>query len=91
MGFVGVVEHGYVPGDGVERHEINLVFDAHLADTSVASQEEELEFAWLSLSELPDHDLRPAALKDVLLHRTEATPFWRPWKPASLTQTGTPS
>lgn len=83
-GFAGVVEHGYVPDDGVERHEINFVFDAYLADTRVTSQEDELEFAWLPLSELPDHDLRPSALKDVLLNRADTTPFWRPSRPAPL-------
>lgn len=89
-GFAGVVEHGYIPDDGVERHEVNLVFDVRLADTNVTSQEDELEFAWLPLTELPNHDLRPGSLKDVLLNRTDTMPFWRPWSPAPLADSRTP-
>jgi 8-oxo-dGTP diphosphatase len=78
--FVGVVEHGYTDDDGVVHHELNLVFEAALADADVTGQEDHLEFAWLPLAELPDHDLRPGALRDALVGGFGGSPFWRPWK-----------
>jgi 8-oxo-dGTP diphosphatase len=53
VGFVGVVEHGYVE-DGATHHEVNLVFDVAIADSEPTSQEDHLEFHWLPVGHLAD-------------------------------------
>lgn len=76
-GFIGAVEHSYGQ-DGTTHHEINLVFEATLAITEPVSQEDHLEFHWLTLNQLPEADLRPRALKSALVAAgDEGTPFWR--------------
>lgn len=79
-GLAGVIEHGYIE-DGVTHHELNLVFEATITDPAPASQEDHLEFRWLPLDQLTDTDLRPGALKNVLLAAgDDQAPFWHAWK-----------
>lgn len=73
--FAGVVEHGYTDG-GTAHHEINLVFNVEL-DGNPQSQEEHLEFVWLSMHQLEATDLRPRALKGVIA--SGARSVWHPW------------
>ncbi|MEV4129315.1 NUDIX domain-containing protein [Nocardia sp. NPDC049707] len=65
LGLVAVVEHGYIDDNEITHHEINLVFDAELADEA-SSQEAHLEFQWIPTAELPTTDLRPSAMKDFI-------------------------
>ncbi|WP_433194474.1 NUDIX domain-containing protein [Nocardia sp. CA-107356] len=74
---LGVVEHGYVDDTDTVRHELNLIFTAHIIGEPV-SQEAHLEFLWLPLDQLPIADLRPCALKDALA-TNHANTFWRRW------------
>lgn len=79
IGFVGVVEHGYVQ-DGIAHHELNLVFEVAIAGGEPVSQEDHLTFHWLPLDQLADTDVRPNSLKNALLTASDDdTPFWRPW------------
>ena len=79
VGFVGVVEHGYVE-DNVAHHELNLVFEAAIANGDPVSQEDHLTFEWLPFDRLADADVRPGSLKTALLPPIDdGTPFWRAW------------
>lgn len=78
-GFAGVGEYGYASG-GCDRHELNLVFEVESDAAALTSQEDHLEFTWLTLDALPDTDLRPAALNEAVQEWVEnRMPFWRPW------------
>jgi 8-oxo-dGTP pyrophosphatase MutT (NUDIX family) len=79
VGFVGVVEHGYIE-DHVTHHELNLIFDVTIADPEPTSQEDHLEFHWLPLDKLIDTDVRPTTLKNALLATADDhKPFWQGW------------
>ncbi|MGH3897279.1 MAG: NUDIX domain-containing protein [Pseudonocardiaceae bacterium] len=78
-GFVGIVEHGYLEDD-VTHHELNLVFEVAITDAESVSQEDHLEFYWLSLDQLAGADVRPGALKNALLAiGDDRIPFWHGW------------
>lgn len=78
-GFVGAVEHGYLE-HGTTHHELNLVFEVAIADTEPTSQEDHLEFHWLTVDQLADTDVRPKTLKNALLAAgDDRTPFWHGW------------
>lgn len=77
VGFIGVVEHGYVE-DGLPHHELNVVFEVVLTGGEPVSQEAHLEFHWLPLDQLVDTDVRPEPLKTALVAaRDDRIPFWR--------------
>ena len=77
-GFVGVVEHAYTE-DGSHHHELNVIFEVDLGCAEPVSQEDHLEFSWLSLDAIEDTDLRPGPLKAALQAWTEnPVPFWQP-------------
>lgn len=76
--FMGLVEHRYT-AHGVDRHELNLVFDVGLAAAVPVSQEGHLEFGWLPLADLPGIELRPEPLKlAVLGWQRDPSVFWGP-------------
>ena len=75
--FIGTSENKFEI-KGVVTHEINLVFDvALLNDGEHISQEDHLEFAWLTRDELRDAIVFPASLRDAILalHAKEK-PLW---------------
>ncbi|MEU6190240.1 NUDIX domain-containing protein [Nocardia sp. NPDC047038] len=77
-GFVGVVEHQYTE-DGQLHHELNFVFTVAVPGEP-ESNEDHLIFDWVPREQLPELDVRPAALKDALLAAAEeAIPFWHPY------------
>ena len=75
--FIGASENKFVTKKG-EVHEINLVFEVTLLnDSGRVSQEDHLEFAWLTREELRDAIVFPTSLKDaVLALHTKEKPFW---------------
>lgn len=75
--FVGASENKYQTKNG-EVHEINLVFEVTLlSDGGCVSQEDHLEFAWLTRDELRDAIVFPASLRDaVLATHAKEKPFW---------------
>lgn len=75
--FVGASENKYQTKNG-EVHEINLVFEiVLLSDGGRVSQEDHLEFAWLTREELRDATVFPATLRDaVLAYYSKEKPFW---------------
>lgn len=75
--FVGASENKFTTKNG-EVHEINLVFEvALLSDGGRVSQEDHLEFEWLTRDELRDAIIFPASLRDaVLATHTKEKPFW---------------
>jgi 8-oxo-dGTP diphosphatase len=77
-GFVGVVEHAYTEDD-TDHHELNFLFEVDLDSAEPASQEDHLEFSWLTLDALADTDLRPGPLKTALQSWSDnPVPFWQP-------------
>lgn len=75
--FLGASENKFNTKDG-ETHEINLVFEVILlSDGGRVSQEEHLEFAWLTRDELRDAIVLPTSLRDAILATDViAKPFW---------------
>lgn len=73
--FLGASENKYQTKDGAV-HEINLVFEvALLSDAGRISQEDHLEFEWLTRDEMSDAIIFPASLRDAVLatHAKEKT------------------
>lgn len=65
--FLGASENKFNTKEGI-THEINLVFRVTLLnDGEKTSQEEHLEFAWLTRDELRDAIVFPASLRDAIL------------------------
>lgn len=77
MRFIGASENKYQTKNG-EVHEINLVFEVNLlSDGGRTSQEDHLEFDWLTRDELRDAIVFPATLRDaVLATHSKEKPFW---------------
>ncbi|HBB44489.1 MAG: ADP-ribose pyrophosphatase [Parcubacteria group bacterium GW2011_GWA1_44_13] len=75
--FIGASENKFQTKNG-EVHEINLVFEvALLSNGGRVSQEDHLEFAWLTREELRDVIVFPKSLKDaVLTLHAKEKPFW---------------
>ena len=75
--FVGASENRFITEEG-ETHEINLVFEVTLlSDGEMVSQEDHLEFAWLTREELQGAIVFPASLRDgVLALHTKEKPLW---------------
>ena len=63
---LGVVENTYGSDDGA-HHELNHVFEVTLAEEEPESRESHLEFRWLPRDELAAADLRPDAIKQLVL------------------------
>ncbi|MBI5401125.1 MAG: NUDIX domain-containing protein [Candidatus Yonathbacteria bacterium] len=79
--FIGASENKFEK-DGTMTHEINLVFEVNLlSDSGRVSQEDHLEFAWLTRDELRDAVVFPASLRDAVVDMTANTKqFWvRDW------------
>jgi len=69
--FLGVVEHKFLQGKNEKaHHEINLVFSLEIPGIdpreAPESCESPLEFFWTRLSELPDSQLEPWPLRDLI-------------------------
>lgn len=75
--FVGASENIFTTKNG-EVHEINLVFEvALLSDGGRVSQEDHLEFEWLTRDELRDAIVFPTSIRDaVLATHAKDKPFW---------------
>ncbi len=75
--FVGTSENKFSAKNG-ETHEINLVFEVNLlSDGGRVSQEDHLEFAWLTRDELRDAVVFPSSLRDaVLAMHAKEKPLW---------------
>ncbi len=75
--FLGATENKYQTKDG-DVHEINLVYEVKLLnDGEKVSQEDHLEFAWLTREELRDAIVFPTTLRDaVLADHSKEKPFW---------------
>lgn len=75
--FMGASENKFSK-NGELIHEINLVYEvALLSDGKKVSQEDHLEFVWLTRDELRDAIVFPSSLCDaVLATHTKEKPFW---------------
>ena len=74
---VAVVENCWSDDDGA-HHELNLVFEAAIADVEPESRESHLEFRWLPLDQVATTEVRPAAIKSVFAAaRSDQTAVWR--------------
>ncbi len=63
---LAVVENSYRDDDAA-HHELNHVFEVTLAAEEPVSRESHLEFRWLPRDELATADVRPEAVKQLLL------------------------
>ncbi|MCY7323442.1 MAG: NUDIX domain-containing protein [Phormidesmis sp. CAN_BIN36] len=67
--YLGAVEHQWIEGDR-HRHQINHVFAALLPDVdglpTLESREDHLEFFWVRISELSEHNLLPSPLIELV-------------------------
>jgi 8-oxo-dGTP diphosphatase len=66
---VAVDEHIFVQR-GKRRHEINITFNISLQRDSleqVQSREPHIDFTWVSLDDLPHHDLRPTHARELIV------------------------
>jgi 8-oxo-dGTP diphosphatase len=79
--YLGMVEHKWVENDR-HRHQINHVFAALLPNVhalpTLESREDHLEFFWVPLSELSQHNLMPSPLIKLVEHliKGDRAPFW---------------
>lgn len=75
--FLGASENKFET-NGVVTHEINLVFEVVLInDGKKVSQEDHLEFEWLTRDELYEAVVFPVSLKDAILGTySKAESFW---------------
>ena len=75
--FIGASENKFNTKNA-ETHEINLVFEvALLSNGGRVSQEDHLEFVWLTREELRDAIVFPATLRDaVLATHSKEKPLW---------------
>ncbi len=79
--YLGMVEHKWVESDR-HRHQINHVFAAVLPNVhtlpTLESREDHLEFFWVLLSELSEHNLMPLPLIKLVEHfiKGDRALFW---------------
>jgi len=74
--FIGASENKYGP-HGKESNEINLIFEVTLDENGVVSQEDHIEFAWLTRDEMQDANVLPLSLRDAVLAMHEKQkPLW---------------
>lgn len=79
--YIGMVEHQWIESDRY-RHQINHVFAALLPNvhtpSPLESREDHLEFFWIPLSELSQHNLLPPPLIKLVEHfsKGDRTLFW---------------
>jgi ADP-ribose pyrophosphatase YjhB (NUDIX family) len=80
VGLLAVVENCWSDDDDT-HHELNLVFEATIADAAeLECRESHLTFRWLPLNQIASEDIRPAAIKSALAAtRTEPTAVWHRW------------
>ena len=66
---IGAIEHTWRDGSQ-EHHEINLVFQMELPSSdpgiNPSSQEEHLEFMWVDINEIENHNLLPPPLNELV-------------------------
>jgi len=62
VSFKDYLEHTYGEGDSF-RHELNMIFTAELdKDAKTQSQEDHIDFAWVSLSDIANIKLLPTEI-----------------------------
>jgi len=73
--FIGAFENVF--GAEQKYHEVCLVFAASLLDKEVASKEDHIEYARVTISEFTDSKFLPIFMKDVVLKFwTDRETFW---------------
>ncbi len=80
--FLGCAEHVYVE-DGTRFHELNVLFAAALPRSAqIGSREDDIDIVSVALHDLPNLELRPATLTDMILDWVEGRrPRWEPAAP----------
>jgi 8-oxo-dGTP pyrophosphatase MutT (NUDIX family) len=74
--FVGIIEHKFRDERGRNYEEINLIFETHIPDQEVISNEYHLEFIWADINNLEEQTLHPSSLPPLLREwLTEGKPF----------------
>lgn len=84
LSFLAAVEHGYADQFGTAHHELNLVFDAGLAEAPQERTDRDLELRWVPSADLATTELGPPGLRDGLLSgRFDEGDRWLPWRHGS--------
>lgn len=63
--FLGGVENIFEQ-NGAKKHEVSFVFHVDITSDEVASQEDHIEFSWLSEEEFLEQTIFPPAMKDAI-------------------------
>lgn len=71
--FIGASENKY-ESHGKVSQEINLVFQVRLDEQEMVSNEDHIEFAWLTPDEIRNACILPTSLRDVILAHTKNNP-----------------
>lgn len=86
-----VTEGGFVQ-KGRPRHEVNLVFHVEHGSgnppAAFPSLEPDIAFDWVDASDIPDADLRPAALRDWVIARVKSGNPGAPGQPCGWRSDG---
>jgi 8-oxo-dGTP diphosphatase len=62
--FIGALENRFIQHNNEEKHEINLVFEAHLASAEIRDREEHIESKWVLLEDCKNARVLPETLKN---------------------------
>lgn len=82
LAFLAAIEHCYTDRFGTLHHELDLIFDAGLADLRVRCADESLEQRWVPAADLAEIELVPSGLSRGLLSgRFDEGDRWLPWRP----------
>lgn len=64
--FIGILENKFFQ-DGEEKHEMNIVFEVHLASSEIHVLEDHIECVWVPLAEFKEGRVLPVSLKEKIL------------------------
>lgn len=68
--FIGLWENQFMQ-EGVQKHEINIMFEAKLGSSDIKNMEDHIESKWMPLVEFKDEKVLPVLLKEKVLQWME--------------------
>ncbi|OGZ56841.1 MAG: hypothetical protein A3H64_02490 [Candidatus Ryanbacteria bacterium RIFCSPLOWO2_02_FULL_45_11c] len=61
--FIGVWENQFIQ-EGIQKHEVNILFEARLASPDIKNMEDHIETVWVPLTEFKKARVLPVSLKE---------------------------
>ncbi|OGZ44833.1 MAG: hypothetical protein A3J54_00665 [Candidatus Ryanbacteria bacterium RIFCSPHIGHO2_02_FULL_45_13b] len=68
--FIGVWENQFMQGN-MQKHEVNILFEARLASPNIKNMEDHIESMWVPLTEFKEAWILPASLKEKVIQWME--------------------